>query len=106
MTRQLLIDSDTLLDGNASIEPLSGGNTNKLYKIDFSSLEKTILCRINGIGTENLLDRKQETDYMELLSHYNQGPHVLCTFDNGFFYEFIPGRCLQPHGIATIFQFS
>jgi ethanolamine kinase len=100
MIRQILIDSDTLLDENARIEPLSGGNTNKLYKIDLPSQEKSILCRINGIGTENLLDRKQEIEYMELLSHYNQGPHVLCTFENGFFYDFIPGRCLQPHELA------
>jgi len=86
------------------VAPLSGGNTNKLYKIDITTIEnektsekRSILCRVNGIGTEFLLDRQQEMHYMRQLSLFEKGPNVLCTFNNGFFYDFIPGRCLQPN---------
>jgi ethanolamine kinase len=58
--------------------------------------QDTILCRVNGIGTEKLLERDREIKQMNLLAKVELGPKVFLTFNNGFIYAFIPGRCIKP----------
>ncbi len=61
-----------------------------MYKVKTS--QRDILVRINGLGTENLIDRRKEIENMKLLSRFDVGPKVYCTFVNGLVYEFKPGR--------------
>lgn len=69
-----------------------------MYKV--KTLQKIILVRINGLGTEELIDREREFQHMKLLSDFEVGAKVFCTFDNGFVYDFIPGRNLEPKEMA------
>jgi ethanolamine kinase len=66
-----------------------------VYKVDMPGHD-TILCRVNGIGTEKLLERDRETKQMNMLAKVELGPKVFFTFNNGFIYAFIPDRCIKP----------
>jgi thiamine kinase-like enzyme len=54
------------------------------------------LIRINGEGTEHLIDRTQEEKILEESAKYNQGPKVYCRFQNGSAYEYFEGDALDP----------
>lgn len=78
-----------------------------MYKIDVTlenqatTTTTKLLCRVNGLGTEELLDRSRETHHMNELSKFGQGPKVYFTFNNGFVYSFLPGRCLRVDEMPT-----
>lgn len=78
------------------MKSLSGGTTNKLYKVE--ALNHKLLVRINGAGTENLLNREREVKSMKVLSRCGEGSKVFCTFCNGIIYEFKPGKPLKAEG--------
>lgn len=66
-----------------------------VYKVDIPH-HNPLLCRVNGIGTEELLERDREIKQMNMLAKVDLGPKVFFTFNNGFLYAFIPGRCIKP----------
>lgn len=67
-----------------------------LYKVFIGN--SVILVRVNGIGTENIIDRDKEVRYMISLSDYKMAPKIHATFENGYVYDFIEGEPLQPKG--------
>jgi ethanolamine kinase len=70
-----------------------------VYQAKFN--ERVVLCRVNGLGTEDLIDREKETRNMTLLSKHNLGPKVYFTFKNGFSYAYLPGRPLRPDEMSV-----
>lgn len=54
------------------------------------------LVRINGNGTEKIIDRDREVQLLAEAEKCGQAPHQYCRFANGLVYEYFPGRPLQP----------
>ncbi|KAF0979106.1 hypothetical protein FDP41_002176 [Naegleria fowleri] len=73
------------------LKRLTGGITNRIYKVDFNG--KQVLCRINGLSTEKIIDRDVELFHMQEMYKHGQGPQVHCVFKNGYIYDFIVGEC-------------
>ncbi|EFC50367.1 predicted protein, partial [Naegleria gruberi] len=73
------------------IKRLTGGITNRIYKVDVN--DKQVLCRINGLCTEKIIDRDVELFHMQEMHKHGQGPQVYCVFKNGYVYDFIVGEC-------------
>mgnify|MGYP001951598726 CR=1 FL=1 len=66
---------------------------------DHSEKIKSVLVRVNGIGTEKIIDRDKEMKIILEFSKLGKGPIVYCTFNNGFMYQYFEGRALQPDGL-------
>ncbi|KAL0481239.1 ethanolamine kinase [Acrasis kona] len=73
---------------------LTGGLTNLLYKAKVG--DKTVLVRINGVGTETIIDRDKEIEYMLLLGEHRLSAEIYAIYNNGYVYEFIEGEALSP----------
>lgn len=88
-----------------SIRTLTGGVTNRLFKVDLvepvspSSTEDasqlSLLVRVNGNGTEHIIDRSHEQSMLRQVHNNGQGPRVFGTFGNGMIYQYFEGRPLH-----------
>lgn len=87
-------------DEQFNIKELTSGITNRLFKVELRNAQKqkeqTILVRVNGIGTEKIIDRKKEFVILEELSKQGKGPKLFAIFENGFVYEYFEGEPLDP----------
>jgi hypothetical protein len=83
-----------------SFARLTGGLTNMLYKVSVG--DNVVLVRVNGIGTENMIDRDREIIYMATLSEYGLAPKIHATYENGSIYDYKEGEPLQPKGFVNI----
>ena len=77
------------------------GTTNKLVALFDSnkgfveSGKDVILVRINGVGTENYVDRDSELLTMALLHKSGMSPPLYYQLQNGLCYGFVPGKQLD-----------
>ena len=86
-------DSDCL-----GFSHLDDGITNKLvavYPKDRKLEEGTILLRLNGAGTDKIIDRQMEIFVMLALNKAGLIPPVHFVLRNGMCYGFAPGRHLE-----------
>lgn len=77
-----------------------------VFKVDLynhSEKIKSVLVRINGKGTEKIIDRDKEMKIILDFSKLGKGPIVYCTFNNGFMYQYFEGRALYPEGLIFLF---
>jgi ethanolamine kinase len=81
-----------------TVSVLTGGITNKLYLAKTAS--QKVLVRQFGLGTEVIVDRAREAVVMAALFPVGMAPRVLLTFENGYVYEFIEGRTMEPAEMA------
>jgi len=72
------------------------GQTNILYKIssDDDGKKFTVMFRINGEGTNNLINRDSEVENLKEFEKTGMGPKIYGMFKNGYIFEFFPGRSL------------
>ncbi|XP_058445510.1 ethanolamine kinase [Malaya genurostris] len=66
---------------------------------DDSSLDSpgdVVLIRVYGNKTDLLIDRRKETENIQLLHRYGYAPALYATFRNGLAYEYVPGVTLTP----------
>ncbi|KAH9494952.1 Ethanolamine kinase 1 [Bulinus truncatus] len=67
------------------------GITNKLFGCYVDNLDDMILVRINGKGSEIIINREEELENFKVLSEAGCAPPIYCTFSNGMAYGFFPG---------------
>jgi len=77
-----------------NIQQLTGGTSNTIYLVNINSSVK-VLFRLNGVGSENFIDRNQEIENMKLLAKYNLGAPLVAEFNNGICYHYVNGRSLS-----------
>lgn len=65
-----------------------------VYKIKLGN-RKAVLCRINGIGSEEIINRDREINHMIRIMHELSESTVHCRFGNGVLYDFIDGVPLE-----------
>lgn len=58
--------------------------------------EDVVLIRVYGNKTDLLIDRRKETENIQLLHRYGYAPALYATFANGLAYEYVPGVTLTP----------
>ncbi|XP_053687045.1 ethanolamine kinase [Sabethes cyaneus] len=66
------------------------------FDADASSAGEVVLVRVYGNKTDLLIDRKKETENIQLLHRYGYAPSLYATFRNGLAYEYVPGVTLTP----------
>uniref|UniRef100_A0A0B7AJ87 ethanolamine kinase n=2 Tax=Arion vulgaris TaxID=1028688 RepID=A0A0B7AJ87_9EUPU len=78
------------------------GITNKLLgcyqKGDFDNM---ILVRVNGEGSEMIIDRDAEHQTFQILAAANCAPPLHCMFNNGIAYGFFPGLPLDEESVRV-----
>ncbi|KAI6187770.1 hypothetical protein M3Y98_00280700 [Aphelenchoides besseyi] len=73
----------------------TNGITNAVICVESPDDLEKLVVRIYGTGTENIIDRKTEMKYFEVLSNYEIAPAVHAYFKNGFVCGFLPGEPLN-----------
>jgi len=80
------------------VKKFDSGITNTLVAIFLKerglvhSRDDVVLLRMNGIGSERIIDRMDELHCMHLLHQVGLGPPVYAQLSNGLCYGFLPGR--------------
>lgn len=71
-----------------------------MFKVDFQRNQSqfTVALRINGEGTEAIIDRKTEMELLCEMGEHGIGPKVFFTFTNGLVYQYFHGRPLKFEG--------
>ncbi|KYR00596.1 hypothetical protein DLAC_02615 [Tieghemostelium lacteum] len=95
---------DDNLNHEITFKPMVGGVTNTLFKSSFTNNKgnnKSVIIRLYGKGSENLIDRKAESHIQYLLSKNGVGPRFYGTFENGCIYGYIEGDQLQLEDLAN-----
>lgn len=78
-----------------SLRPCSGGITNRLFRAELPSGSK-VLVRVYGRKSGILVDRATELQTVRLLGEMGLAGKVHGTFTNGFVYDYVDGRALEP----------
>jgi thiamine kinase-like enzyme len=73
------------------VERLSAAMTNCIFLVN-----RKVLIRVYGDGTDNLFDREREITIFQILSSTSVGPNLLGKFKNGRVEEFLDSRTLTP----------
>ena len=60
-----------------------------------NSRDDVVLLRMNGVGSEKIIDRTDELHCMHLLHREGIGPPVYAQLKNGLCYGFLPGRQMR-----------
>jgi len=99
-------------DARATVEVITGGITNALFKVTNLELEeskeKDVILRVFGDNTDLLIDREKELSVLLQLNTHGFGAKVLATFENGRIEEYLTSkpmdftRCVQPKYISKI----
>lgn len=83
------------------------GLTNQLFgfwqnfeKISDNPKNEAIILRINGMGTEEIINREKELDVWSSLEEIGIACQLFCTFKNGICFAYMPGKCLDVETIA------
>ncbi|XP_042320231.1 ethanolamine kinase 2 [Sceloporus undulatus] len=76
------------------------GITNKLMAcFTDENMRDAVLVRVYGRKTELIVDRANELRNFQVLQDHGCAPNLYCTFENGYCYEFMPGKALGPEDI-------
>ncbi|XP_028590048.2 ethanolamine kinase 2 isoform X1 [Podarcis muralis] len=83
------------------------GITNKLMAcFTAENMGDAVLVRVYGRKTELIVDRANELRNFQVLQDHSCAPSLYCTFENGYCYEFMPGKALGPEHIRQPNIFS
>lgn len=95
-----------------TLKRLNGGTTNQLFRVSVFQCKSDAetsphsalraLVRINGNGTEKIIDRDREVQLLALAEKHGQTPHQYGRFANGLVYEYFPGRALRPLEMSAL----
>lgn len=100
-------------EARATVEVITGGVTNVLFKVtnldlEEGSKERDVILRVFGDNTDLLIDRQKELSVMLQLNGHGFGAKILATFENGRIEEYLTSkpmdytRCVQPKYISKI----
>ncbi|CAL1541322.1 unnamed protein product [Lymnaea stagnalis] len=79
-----------------NFEVFTDGITNKLMGCHAGNdRNDVVLVRINGIGSDIIINRDEEQLTFQCLSEANCAPPIYCVFDNGMAYGYFPGKTLD-----------
>ena len=76
------------------------GLTNSMSKYWVEN-DNSIMVRINGEKTENLIDRQQELKNWDFLAEHNAACEIYAIFNNGIVFEFIDGKTINLNEIRN-----
>ena len=100
---QVCVVVAAIVDGWTSAHPdslaitrITGGNTNYLYKVEWTHINERVILRIFGAGTERFIDRRTENAALAQLSLRRIAPTFHGLFENGRVEGYVEGRDLQP----------
>ena len=79
-----------------SVEPLSGGITNKMFICEPPKPMKAVVCRVYGSSTDLFVSRTDESEMVVALNRSNFGAKVRAVFQGGWIEDFIPSSSLTP----------
>ena len=79
-----------------SVEPLSGGITNKMFKCEAPKPVKPVVTRIYGSSTEKFVSRMDESEMAVELNKNGFGAKVRAVFRNGWVEDFIVSSYIVP----------
>eukprot|EP00033_Pygsuia_biforma_P000129 GCRY01000164.1.p1 GENE.GCRY01000164.1~~GCRY01000164.1.p1 ORF type:complete len:354 (-),score=80.55 GCRY01000164.1:270-1331(-) len=88
----------SLTEDDLAIEQLKGGTTNNLFLLKSkvsNALPQKVLVRLNGNGTEKIIDRVQEAKNNFALSQFGLAPPYYGKFTNGSVFGFIEGTTVE-----------
>ena len=83
-------DTDTL-----RFDEVKGGLSNRLLCISQSGSAAKLALRLYGRGTELYVDRGMEAAVMLLAAAAGLSAPLVCQFENGLIYDWLPGRSLR-----------
>ncbi|KAL0478405.1 ethanolamine kinase [Acrasis kona] len=91
---------------DCEVKRLQGGTTNQLFLLHVLSQHRTVLVRIFGHKTSDLIDRDAEIWYLLKINSTNpeKVPEVHCRFANGLVYEYITGASIQPQSMPLHYE--
>lgn len=72
-----------------------------VYKIKLEKRERDLLCRVNGIGSELIIDRESEIFFMVEVMHKLSDSTVHAKYYNGIVYDFIEGIPIETQDIPA-----
>ena len=79
-----------------SVEPLSGGITNKMFKCEPPKPMTPVVTRVYGSSTDKFVSRTDESEMALTLNKSNFGAKVRAVFQNGWVEDFIESSSLVP----------
>ena len=79
-----------------SVEPLSGGITNKMFKCEPPKPLTPVVTRVYGSSTDKFVSRTDESEMALALNKSNFGAKVRAVFQNGWVEDFIESSSLVP----------
>lgn len=89
VARAVLDLSEEISDGDMEVSVVSGGITNKLFKVNFACRRQPVLVRV--FGAEGMIDRDLENAMYEALAAAGVGPGYHGRFGNGRIETFLEG---------------
>lgn len=91
------------LPGNIRAKRFTDGICNVLYGYyeDGKFTEDVVLFRIDGEGTDLMLDKQQEKEYMQRLHAAGFCPPIYTIFNNGIAYGYVQGETLDVNSMRT-----
>lgn len=95
---KLLFPHRKSLDNESIIvNPITEGVTNEIHLVTFQDDENPehVLVRINGEGTDEIIDRDLEISILNETFEAKQGPKIYGRFRNGLVLEFFKGHTLS-----------
>lgn len=75
------------------IKELSGGVTNKIYKIKCMN-NKEYIYREYGKNSKNIINRENDINFLCYVNKFNIGPKIINSFDNGRIESFEKGNVI------------
>jgi len=90
-------NNNQIVPEGIKIQKVSGSLTNAIFFVSFPSIPyiRTLLLRIYGASSGNLISRPRELQTLHILSsQYHIGPKVYGTFENGRFEEYFNSAAL------------
>ncbi|KAK0103009.1 hypothetical protein ONS95_000807 [Cadophora gregata] len=90
-----------------AFQRLTGGVNNTLFKLtkkesdmDVNETGEALLIRLYGGSSGTLVDREWELDCHTILFEHGLAPRIICRFNNGYAYGFVPGKVCSPSDLA------
>ena len=76
------------------IKELSGGVTNRIYKIKCMN-NKEYIYREYGKNSKNIINRENDINFLSYVNKFDIGPKIINSFDNGRIESFEKGNIIK-----------
>jgi ethanolamine kinase len=104
--RHLIWPSLYVPDLPLTLQHLTMGTSNRVFKCTVDGCPEVAVVRINGESASLLVDRGAELEMIRRLSDSREGAHLYATFENGYVLEYIRGEVLQPEDLCNPFFYT